>query len=84
MRCTWLETDPLHNSKSLCDHTLATEILENGGCFEEVADVLGKTSDVVRKHYAKWSPKRQARIDGLMERIHGVASYAPAKLLRVK
>jgi site-specific recombinase XerD len=51
-------------------HTLATELLGIGASFEEVADILGNSPEVVRKHYAKWSPARQARIDDLMARVH--------------
>jgi site-specific recombinase XerD len=51
-------------------HTLATELLGNGASFEDVADILGNSPAIVRKHYAKWSPARQARIDDLMERVH--------------
>ena len=29
----------------------------------------------VRKHYAKWSPARQARIDDLMERVHAGSDW---------
>ena len=29
--------------------------------FEDVADVLGNSPATVRKHYARWSPGRQAR-----------------------
>ena len=47
-------------------HTLATRLLEKGATFEEVADILGNSPDVVRKHYAKWSKGRQANIDRLM------------------
>lgn len=36
-------------------HTLATELLGNGASFEEVADILGNSPEIVRKHYAKWS-----------------------------
>ena len=50
-------------------HTLATEILEMGGTFEEAADILGDTETIVRKHYAKWSAGRQARISDLLARI---------------
>ena len=50
-------------------HTLATELLGAGATFEEVADVLGNSPAIVRKHYAKWSTARQARIDELMERV---------------
>jgi integrase len=50
-------------------HTLATEILEMGGTFEEAADILGDTEATVRKHYAKWSSGRQARISNLLSRL---------------
>ncbi len=36
-------------------HTMATEILELGGTFEEAADILGDSVAIVQKHYAKWS-----------------------------
>jgi site-specific recombinase XerD len=51
-------------------HTLATELLGSGASFEEVADILGNSPEIVRKHYAKWSPARQSRIDDLMARVH--------------
>jgi integrase len=51
-------------------HTLATELLGRGASFEDVADILGNSPEIVRKHYGKWSPARQARIDDLMERVH--------------
>jgi site-specific recombinase XerD len=50
-------------------HTLATELLGCGASFEDVADILGNSPEIVRKHYAKWSPARQARIDALMEHV---------------
>jgi site-specific recombinase XerD len=34
-------------------HTLATRLLEQGATFEQVADILGNSPEVVRKHYAK-------------------------------
>jgi hypothetical protein len=43
--------------------------------FEDVADILGNSPEIVRKHYAKWSPARQARIDDLMARVHSGSSY---------
>jgi len=51
-------------------HTLATELLGKGASFVDVADILGNSPEIVRKHYAKWSPARQARIDDLMARVH--------------
>jgi integrase len=47
-------------------HTLATRLLEQGATFEEVADILGNSPGVVRRHYGKWSKGRQANIDRLM------------------
>jgi integrase len=50
-------------------HTLATEILERGGSIEDAADVLGNSPAIVRKHYAKWSVRRQERISNLMRAV---------------
>jgi site-specific recombinase XerD len=50
-------------------HTLATELLGAGASFEEVGDILGNSPEIVRKHYAKWSTARQARIDTLMDTV---------------
>ena len=50
-------------------HTLATEVLELGGTLEEAADILGDSVEIIRKHYAKWSSGRQARITDLLARI---------------
>jgi len=47
-------------------HTLATRLLELGASFEEVADILGNSPEVVRRHYGKWAKGRQANIDRLM------------------
>ena len=47
-------------------HTLATRLLAEGATFEQVADILGNTPGVVRKHYGKWSKGRQTNIDRLM------------------
>jgi site-specific recombinase XerD len=50
-------------------HTMATEILELGGTFEEAADILGDSVKIVEMHYAKWSRLRQARITDLLARL---------------
>ena len=50
-------------------HTIATEMLGVGATFEDVADVLGNSPEIVRKHYAKWSRQRQERIDGLIQKV---------------
>jgi integrase len=51
-------------------HTLATELLGRGASFEEVADILGNSPEIVRRHYGKWSVARQNRIDDLMTRVY--------------
>jgi site-specific recombinase XerD len=52
-------------------HTLATEILTSGGTEQDVADILGISPAIVRKHYAKWTPARQERITTLLKAVHG-------------
>jgi site-specific recombinase XerD len=51
-------------------HTLATELLGRGASFEDVADILGNSPEIIRKHYGKWSLARQSRIDDLMGRVY--------------
>jgi site-specific recombinase XerD len=52
-------------------HTLATELLGNGGTIDQVAEILADSPSTIRRHYAKWSPERQARQDALLETLHG-------------
>ena len=52
-------------------HTLATEILIAGGTIEDCANILGDSPEIIRKHYAKWSPEYQRRTVDLMTRVHG-------------
>ena len=47
-------------------HTLATRLLAQGATFQEVADILGNTAEIVKKHYGRWSKGRQDNIDRLM------------------
>ena len=58
-------------------HTLATRLLEQGATFEQVADILGNSPDVVRKHYGKWSKGRQENIDRLMMAHFQTAAVNP-------
>lgn len=58
-------------------HTLANEVLELGGTFEDAADILGDSVAIVQKHYAKWSVRRQARISGIMTRLWHVSGTQP-------
>lgn len=56
-------------------HTLATELLEQGWTYEDVAEVLGNSAAIVRKHYAKWSKGRQSRITQMMETVFSVQNW---------
>lgn len=40
------------------------------GRSQHVADILGISPAIVRKHYAKWSQARQQRIDSLMKSVY--------------
>jgi site-specific recombinase XerD len=61
-------------------HSIATELLENGWLYEDVADVLGNSAAIVKKHYAKWSKGRQSRLTQMMESVFSVQNwYTPEK-----
>lgn len=62
-------------------HTLATRLLGAGATYEQVADILGNSPAVVRKHYGKWSEGRQENIDRLMfAHFAGSLDTAPVTL----
>jgi hypothetical protein len=51
-----------------------------GWTYEDVADVLGNSAAIVRKHYAKWSRCRQDRITEMMRSVFMVQKwYTPEK-----
>ena len=52
-------------------------MLELSGTFEDAADVLGDSPNVVRKRYAKWSGRRQQRIGGLLAPIWHTKKSVP-------
>jgi site-specific recombinase XerD len=76
LRSVFLKSGVPHAHAHRFRHTLATELLGRGATFEEIADILGNSPDVVRKHYAKWSAARQTRIDELMEGVYSEATYS--------
>ena len=57
-------------------HTLATDLLVKGGTEQDVADILGISPAIVRKHYAKWTSARQERILTLMKQVYGVGTFS--------
>jgi integrase/recombinase XerC len=50
-------------------HTFASELLARGESIEIVADLLGDSPAIVRKHYRKWMPEWQAKKDEASRRL---------------
>lgn len=49
-------------------HTVARIPLERPGItVRDVAELLGDTEDIVRKHYAAWIPERQERLTAVLK-----------------
>ena len=48
-------------------HTFARIILQRGVSVRDVADLLGNSEQMVRKHYAAWIPERQARLTKILQ-----------------
>jgi integrase len=48
-------------------HTFVRILLEKGVPVADVAELIGDTEQVVRKHYAKWVPGRQARLTKILK-----------------
>jgi site-specific recombinase XerD len=64
-------------------HTLATALLEKGWTTEDVANVLGSTPEIIRKHYAQWTVQRQERILSLAQDVWDVRFLSDSKKLSV-
>jgi integrase len=49
-------------------HTFARVLLQRANVtVRDVAELLGNTEEMVRKHYAAWVPERQARLTKLLK-----------------
>ena len=48
-------------------HTFVRMLLERGVSPGDVADLIGDTEQMVRKHYARWVPERQARLTRILQ-----------------
>lgn len=60
----WKEAPTPHRFR----HTFARILLERAGVtVRDVAELLGNTEDVVRKHYAAWIPERQERLTAVLK-----------------
>jgi integrase len=51
-------------------HTLATDILARSSTMADVADVLGISEHIARRHCAKWSAARQEQTSTIMRLVH--------------
>ena len=47
-------------------HTFVRILLESGVPIPDVAELIGDTEEIVRRHYAKWVPERQARLTNIL------------------
>ena len=55
----WKEKPTPHRFR----HTFARILMERSGVsVRDVAELLGDTEDMVRRHYAAWVPERQERL----------------------
>jgi hypothetical protein len=55
-------------------------LLEKGWTYEDVAEVLGNSASIVKKHYAKWSRGRQDRLTKMMHSVFVEQTwYVPEK-----
>jgi integrase len=52
-------------------HTFVRILLESGVPIADVAELIGDTEDIVRQHYAKWVPERQARLTRILQEALG-------------
>jgi integrase len=50
-----------------CRHTFVRILLEKGVPVADVAELIGDTEEIVRRHYAKWVPERQARLTKILQ-----------------
>jgi integrase len=48
-------------------YTFVRMLLEKGVPIADVAELIGDTEEVVRRHYAKWVPERQARLTKILK-----------------
>lgn len=48
-------------------HTFVRILLEKGVPVADVAELIGDTEEIVRCHYAKWVPERQARLSNILK-----------------
>lgn len=60
---TWKDKPTPHRFR----HTFARILLERGVAVRDVADLLGNSEQMVRRHYAAWIPERQQRLTKILQ-----------------
>jgi len=48
-------------------HTFVRILLEKGVPVADVAELIEDTEDMVRRHYTRWVPERQARLTNILK-----------------
>jgi integrase len=59
----WKEKPTPHRFR----HTFARILLQRGVSVRDVADLLGNSEQMVRRHYAAWIPERQQRLTKILQ-----------------
>ncbi len=73
----------IHPTPHLFRHTFARILLEHEVSVEDVAQLLGDTPDIVRKHYSAWIPSRQRRLSRIVKDAFA-DKYQPAKVISIR
>jgi integrase len=61
-------------------HTFVRILLQNGVAPADVAELIGDTEQMVRKHYSRWVPERQERLTRILQQAL-TTKVAPPKLV---
>ena len=64
-------------------YTFVRILLEKGVPLADVAELIGDTEDVVRRHYAKWVPERQARLTGILREAFAEKGSCPSNVVEM-
>jgi len=51
-------------------HTFVRVQLQRGVRVDDVAELIGDTPEMVRRHYARWVPERQERLTGILREAY--------------
>ena len=63
-------------------HTFVRILLQNGVSPADAAELIGDTEGMVRKHYGRWVPERQARLTGIVREALS-STPKPRKLVAI-